>query len=92
MHPPMAKSIDWAQGLPLTAGDYFLGIYQPSPETVGYWEGVASIRPAPARIRTAGMPWRAVAADNAFRSPPDLGQHTQEILAELAELTKRESA
>jgi uncharacterized OB-fold protein len=38
---PTAKSIDWAQGLPLTAGDYFLGIYQPSPETAGYWEGVA---------------------------------------------------
>ena len=32
--------IDWSQGLPLTAGEYFIGIYQPSPETVGYWEGV----------------------------------------------------
>jgi crotonobetainyl-CoA:carnitine CoA-transferase CaiB-like acyl-CoA transferase len=37
------------------------------------------------RIRTAGMPWRAVAAER-FRSPPDLGQHTDEILAELAKL------
>jgi crotonobetainyl-CoA:carnitine CoA-transferase CaiB-like acyl-CoA transferase len=37
------------------------------------------------RIRTAGMPWRAVAADR-FRNPPDLGQHTEEILAELAKL------
>ena len=42
------------------------------------------------RIRTAGMPWRAVAAEGTFRSPPDLGQHTEEILAELAELTRRE--
>ena len=42
------------------------------------------------RIRTAGMPWRAVAAEGTFRSPPDLGQHTEEILAELAEFTRRE--
>jgi uncharacterized OB-fold protein len=31
---------EWARGLPLKAGDFFLGIYQPSPETVGFWEGV----------------------------------------------------
>jgi uncharacterized OB-fold protein len=36
----MTTSIDWSRGLPLTAGGYFLGIYQPSPETAGYWEGV----------------------------------------------------
>ena len=41
MNYEMHKAIDWSQGLPLTAGDYFLGIYQPSPETVGYWEAVA---------------------------------------------------
>jgi uncharacterized OB-fold protein len=35
-----AAPVDWSQGLPLTAGEYFIGIYQPSPETVGYWEGV----------------------------------------------------
>jgi crotonobetainyl-CoA:carnitine CoA-transferase CaiB-like acyl-CoA transferase len=38
------------------------------------------------KIQTAGMPWRQVAAKR-FRSPPDLGQHTDEILAELAKLT-----
>jgi uncharacterized OB-fold protein len=32
---------DWSRGLPLTAGDWFIGLYQPSPETVGYWEAVA---------------------------------------------------
>ncbi len=31
---------DWSRGLALTAGGYFLGLYQPSPETVGYWQGV----------------------------------------------------
>ena len=35
------------------------------------------------RIRTAGMPWRAVAADRPLRSPPGLGQHTDEVLREL---------
>jgi uncharacterized protein len=33
--------IDWSTGLPFTAGPYFVGLYQPSPETVGFWEGVA---------------------------------------------------
>lgn len=33
-------SDNWAEGLPLMAGDYFLGLYQPSPETVEYWEAV----------------------------------------------------
>ncbi len=32
--------IDWAEGVPLTAGPYFLGLYQPSPETEGFWKGV----------------------------------------------------
>ena len=41
MNDDAHKAIDWSQGLPLTAGDYFLGIYQPSPETAGFWEGVA---------------------------------------------------
>lgn len=34
--------IDWSKGIPLTAGSYFMGLYQPSPETVGFWEGVAA--------------------------------------------------
>jgi crotonobetainyl-CoA:carnitine CoA-transferase CaiB-like acyl-CoA transferase len=37
------------------------------------------------RIRTAGMPWRAVAAEGPVRSPPSLGQHTAEVLAEIEE-------
>ena len=32
--------IDWAEGVPLTAGPYFLGLYQPSPETAEFWKGV----------------------------------------------------
>jgi crotonobetainyl-CoA:carnitine CoA-transferase CaiB-like acyl-CoA transferase len=35
------------------------------------------------RIRTAGMPWRAVAADRPVLSPPGLGQHTEEVLSKL---------
>ena len=35
------------------------------------------------RIRTAGMPWRAVAADRSILPPPTLGQHTDEVLAAL---------
>lgn len=34
--------IDWSKGLPLAAGPYFMGLYQPSPETVGFWQGVAA--------------------------------------------------
>jgi uncharacterized OB-fold protein len=33
-------AVDWAEGLPLMAGPYFIGLYQPSPETAGFWEGV----------------------------------------------------
>jgi uncharacterized OB-fold protein len=33
--------IDWSKGVPLMAGPYFVGLYQPSPETVGFWEGVS---------------------------------------------------
>lgn len=32
---------DWSQGVPLTAGENFIGLYQPSPETAGYWAGIA---------------------------------------------------
>ncbi|PZW39307.1 hypothetical protein C8P66_13042 [Humitalea rosea] len=31
---------DWSRGVPLMAGDWFIGLYQPSPETVGYWEAL----------------------------------------------------
>jgi len=35
------RQIDWSRGVPLMAGPYFLGLYQPSPETKDYWDGVA---------------------------------------------------
>lgn len=31
---------DWSGGQKVFAGDMFLGLYQPSPETAGFWEGV----------------------------------------------------
>jgi crotonobetainyl-CoA:carnitine CoA-transferase CaiB-like acyl-CoA transferase len=34
-------------------------------------------------VRTAGMPWRAVAAPGPPKSPPGLGEHTQDVLREL---------
>jgi crotonobetainyl-CoA:carnitine CoA-transferase CaiB-like acyl-CoA transferase len=34
------------------------------------------------RIRTAGMPWQAVAREGPVRSPAGLGQHTEEVLHE----------
>jgi uncharacterized OB-fold protein len=36
-----ATRIDWSQGVPLMAGPYFLGLYQPSPETKDFWDGIA---------------------------------------------------
>ena len=39
-HASDQHAVDWAAGLPLTAGPYFIGLYQPSPETAGFWEGV----------------------------------------------------
>jgi uncharacterized OB-fold protein len=32
---------DWSEGQKVMAGDLFLGLYQPSPETTGFWQGVA---------------------------------------------------
>jgi uncharacterized OB-fold protein len=31
---------DWAQGVPAHAGPISLGLYQPSPETAEYWNGL----------------------------------------------------
>ena len=31
---------NWPEGQKVFAGDMFLGLYQPSPETAGFWEGV----------------------------------------------------
>lgn len=35
------------------------------------------------RIPTSGMPWRAVASELPLRNPPDLGEHTREVLDEV---------
>ncbi len=34
------KLEDWAQGIPMRAGPVSLGLYQPSPETAEYWQGL----------------------------------------------------
>ena len=34
------KLEDWAQGIPMRAGPVALGLYQPSPETAEYWQGL----------------------------------------------------
>ena len=36
------------------------------------------------RIKTAGMPWQAVARDGEVRSPPALGADTEAVLREWA--------
>lgn len=33
--------MDWAHGTPIMIGPWMLGYGDPSPETIGYWEGVA---------------------------------------------------
>lgn len=45
---------DWSRGVPLTAGPWTLGIYQPSPETAGFWEGVARHELLIKRCRSCG--------------------------------------
>lgn len=49
--------IDWSKGIPLTAGDYFMGLYQPSPETAGFWEGVANDELRIKHCRDCGRLW-----------------------------------
>lgn len=36
------SDIDWSQGIPVNIGPWQVGLTEPSPETAGYWEGVAS--------------------------------------------------
>ena len=36
-----ANMPDWSGGRHVMAGELFLGLYQPSPETTGFWQGVA---------------------------------------------------
>lgn len=33
--------IDWSKGIPVNIGPWQFGLTEPSPETEGYWEGVA---------------------------------------------------
>ncbi|MFO1189956.1 MAG: Zn-ribbon domain-containing OB-fold protein [Alphaproteobacteria bacterium] len=33
-------NVDWGQGIALMAGPWQIGHTEPSPETVGYWEGI----------------------------------------------------
>ncbi|HVV92578.1 MAG TPA: OB-fold domain-containing protein [Hyphomicrobiales bacterium] len=40
--PASPTTIDWSRGVPLMAGPYFVGLYQPSPETAGFWDGVGA--------------------------------------------------
>jgi uncharacterized protein len=35
-------TIDWSEGLPFMIGPYEVGLTETSPETAGYWEGVAA--------------------------------------------------
>ena len=49
--------IDWSKGLPFMAGPYFVGLYQPSPETVGYWDGVARNELHIKHCRNCGHTW-----------------------------------
>ena len=32
--------VDWANGIPLMAGPFQIGHAEPSPETVGFWDGI----------------------------------------------------
>lgn len=49
--------IDWAKGLPFMAGPYFVGLYQPSPETVGFWDGVSNDELRIKRCRSCNHLW-----------------------------------
>ena len=44
------------------------------------------------KIPTAGMPWRAIAADGPVRSPPALGQHTDEVMGSVARCVRETGA
>jgi len=34
------QDMTWAEGVPLMAGQYMMGLAEPSPETKDYWQGV----------------------------------------------------
>lgn len=31
---------DWSEGIPVQVGEYMMGLYEPSPETKEYWDGL----------------------------------------------------
>lgn len=49
--------IDWSKGLPFTAGPYFVGLYQPSPETAGFWDGVMANQLRIKKCNACGQVW-----------------------------------
>jgi len=49
--------IDWSVGIPMTAGPYFVGLYQPSPETAGFWEGVTAGEIRLKECKSCGRLW-----------------------------------
>lgn len=36
------NQVDWSQGIPVNIGRWQVGLTEPSPETAGYWEGIAA--------------------------------------------------
>ncbi len=39
-----AARMDWEHGTPMMVGPWMIGLADPSPETLGYWDGVADER------------------------------------------------
>ena len=38
----MTVEMDWENGTPIMLGPWMLGLGEPSPETSGYWQGIAA--------------------------------------------------
>lgn len=46
--------VDWANGIPLMAGPFQIGHAEPSPETVGFWDGIREGRLLIKKCETCG--------------------------------------
>lgn len=46
--------MDWAHGTPMMVGPWMMGLADPSPETIDYWEGVKEGRLLVKRCRSCG--------------------------------------